>query len=37
MPDNPTRHVDLSWFYMLDLKDRVEVLARTGCVHQGGV
>jgi hypothetical protein len=29
MPDNPTRPVDLSWFYTLDPKDRVEVLART--------
>lgn len=29
MSDNPTRPVDLSWFYTLDLKDRVEVLART--------
>lgn len=29
MPDNPTQPVDLSWFYALDPKDRVEVLART--------
>jgi len=29
MSDNPTRPVDLSWFYKLDPKDQVEVLART--------
>ena len=29
MPDNPTQPVDLSWFYALDPKDRVEVLARS--------
>jgi hypothetical protein len=29
MPDNPTRPVDLSWFYTLDPKERVEVLTRT--------
>lgn len=29
MPDNPTQPVDLSWFYTLDPKDRVEVLTRT--------
>jgi len=29
MPDDPTRPVDLSWFYKLDPKDQVEVLART--------
>jgi hypothetical protein len=29
MPDNPKRPVDLSWFYTLDPKDRVEVLTRT--------
>ena len=29
MSDNPTRPVDLSWFYTLDPKDQVEVLART--------
>jgi hypothetical protein len=29
MPDNPPRPIDLSWFYTLDRKDRVEVLTRT--------
>jgi hypothetical protein len=29
MPDDPTRPVDLSWFYTLHPKDRVEVLTRT--------
>ncbi|MGO9151965.1 hypothetical protein [Mycobacterium sp.] len=29
MHDNPTRPVDLSWFYTLDPEDRVEVLSRT--------
>ena len=29
MADNPTQPVDLSWFYRLGAKDRVEVLTRT--------
>ncbi|GBG36522.1 hypothetical protein [Mycobacterium montefiorense] len=29
MPDNPAQPVDLSWFYTLDPKDRVEVLTRA--------
>jgi hypothetical protein len=29
MPDNPTRPVDLSWFYTLDPKERVDVLTRA--------